>query len=218
VVLNKTSGLRNQVVFDYAYSCIINQKNLKQNPYLLDTISHIYQLALGSATGFRIATQNEPGPVDMLSKIFVDVYGLRYAPTFAYQDYLNVFSDAPDNPIYYSLAYPTLLEFYPRSKKTTSKLNDMENLMYILRKTQAEFMDDSLGIKTTDMIQKIANTAFKGFHFEASSDGSILSTSHLPDSDANLKSVLAGFEGMPFCEASPLLRGAIRVSAKKLEE
>lgn len=218
VALKKTSGLRNQVVFDYAYSCIINQKNLRQNPYFLDTISHIYQLALGNATGFRIATEVAPGPVDTLSKIFVDVYGLRYAPTFAYQDYLNVFSDAPDNPIYYSLAYPTLLEFYPRSKKTSSKLNDMENLMYILGKTQSEFINDSLGIKTTEMIQKIARTSFHGFHLEKSSDGSVLSTDSLPEMDANLNTVLDRFSGMPFSEASPLMRGAIRIAAKKSQE
>lgn len=213
IVQRETAYLRNQVVFDYAFSCVLRTQNLKQNPYLVATLQHLYQLVLGGYTGFRFAVNNESGPVNTLSTLFMDIYGLRYAPTFVYQDYLSVLVDKPNEPIYYSLAHPTLLDFYPRSRMLVSKLNDMQLLVYMLNKTQKAFVADELGLKTTDMYKKIRCASFQGFHSGQSvEDEQILNTQGLLERDECLQ-VLMGQHDKPFNEASPLLKGIVRISS-----
>ncbi|HLX54593.1 MAG TPA: hypothetical protein VKR58_11660, partial [Aquella sp.] len=85
----KTSYLRNQIVSDLALSCALEERNLKPNPYVTDTIKHLFTIWQDGYPAYEIATDNLVMPLAALQDIFVNVYGLKYQPTFLVPGYLN---------------------------------------------------------------------------------------------------------------------------------
>lgn len=205
-----TDYLRNQIVLDVALSCALADKNLKPNPYLSDTVKHLFSMGQGIYPGFKIATNNESGPITGFQEIFSETYGLRYAPTIVVPGYL---SENHLEPIYYSLEAPTLMEFSPKSRKANNKLRDLREIKHIMDSTINFIMEDTLRLKNSPLYQSAKNVIFEYYHSESDKHEEIKLTQEIPQKDNNLKKQLM-ITDKPFCESSTFLRGCVSLIKK----
>ena len=96
---------RNQIYYDIAFSITQKKRNLKPNPYLVDTAKHIFTTAIGAAPGYVPAHNNNALPLDVIQNVYVESYGLRkYSPTIMQPSQFDFQNDKL--PIYYSMQNP----------------------------------------------------------------------------------------------------------------
>jgi len=207
---NNTAYLRNQFIFDVVFSCALEEKNLRPNPYLTDTVKHLYTLAQNTYPGYVLANDSSALPLKGFQQVFKDIYGLRYVPTIMQPEYLN-----RDGALYYSLEYPTLMAFSPRSRKASNKLEDLREIKHILERTQQYFLEEKLKLNDTPLLAIIKKINFDYYHTDNDSYGLIKPTDLLPSVDSILAEQLRLFPDKLFCESSPFLRGCIRISKDK---
>ena len=211
IAWNATSYLRNQVIFDIAFSCALEEKNLKPNPYLTDTVKHLYALGQKSFPGYRIARDNHVVPLDALQKIFIDVYGIKYLPNMIVPGYLT---NDPMNPIYYSLEVPTLMSFSPKSRKTASKLGDLREVRHIMQRTVDYLVEDKLRLHETPLYKLVNDIDFSYFHTDLDMYNETEKTIDLLKLDDNLIFEQDKYRDKEFCDTSPFLRGCVKIAKK----
>ncbi|MCC2625338.1 MAG: hypothetical protein K0R14_1211 [Burkholderiales bacterium] len=207
----KTNYLRNQIVSDLAFSCALEEKNLKPNPYVTDTIKHLTTIWQDGYPAYEVATTNLVLPLKSLQDIFVDIYGLKYQPTFLVPGYLN---SSSAKSLYYSLEVPTLMSFSPKSKKNINKLEDLREIKHIVQRITDYLQEDKLGLKYTPLFKLIDGNTFEYYHTDDDEYHEISKTSLLQKIDQNIVQECKKYD-KPFCDTSPFLRGCIRISIKK---
>ena len=208
---------RNQFYYNCAYSLIQNKRNLKPNPYLADTASHLLTIAMGAVPAYIPAINEEAGPIKKLQEIFIDSYGLKkYVPTIMHPSYFCYESDV--HPVYYSLQNPSTHIFSPKSRKISSTLFDMRELQHVLDIFINELCQQG-NICADSIISEIAkNVSFDFFHNKNDRHHVIQHSRKLNELDARFNTVLANKESgnASFaCDAS-FVRGCIRI--KRIEE
>ena len=60
---------RNNIYYDIAFSRIQKKRNLKPNPYLIDTASHLFTTALGAAPGYAPACDDSSLPLESIRQV-----------------------------------------------------------------------------------------------------------------------------------------------------
>lgn len=137
---DETNYIRNQYFFDVSFSIMKEQENAKQNHYIYDTARHIFDIAVGAFPGLAPTDTTEMLPLDVIQKYLSESYGLKkYIPTIISPNY---FSIENNYPVYYSMHYPTLRLFSPKS--TTNKksvLSDIQDLSRALNKFSKRILD-----------------------------------------------------------------------------
>ena len=201
----KTEYLRAQVLYDVIFSCALEEKNLKPNPYLTDTVKHLFGISQNHAPGYKVTIDNEALPLDEFQKIFVDIYGLKYQPTIMTPSYLS--SDSLGS-IYYSLEVPTLLSFSPKSKKNPNKLGDLREIKYIMDLITEYLKKKRVNLNQSEILKGIN---FEYYHTDYDSYNETLKTSELATIDRNIRANNKKFTA-PFCDTSPFLRGCVRIT------
>ena len=86
-------------------------------------------------------------PISALQKTYTEIYDLKYAPTIAHLSHFDQF-DA-NVPHYLSLQLPNLLAFSSKPKKTSSKLEDLQEIHYVMSRLVDFLLKDELGLKDT---------------------------------------------------------------------
>ena len=208
---SRTAYLRNQFIFDVAFSCALEEKNLRPNPYLTDTAKHLYALVQDNYPGYAIANDSHALPLKGFQQVFTEIYGLRYAPTIMQPGYL---STTPGRSVYYSLETPTLMAFSPRSRKTSNRLEDLREVRHIMERSRHYLLEEKLRLENTPLYHLAKEINFDYYHTDLDPYGAIKHTETLPLVDAILAEQLTQFPDKPFCETSPFLRGCIRASKK----
>jgi hypothetical protein len=129
----RTAYNRNSDYYDITFSLIQKKHNMKPNPYLVDTARHLFTIALGRVPGFSPAIDEESVPLVDLQHAFIEVYCLsQYFPTIIVPK--SYVFEKEENPIYYSLQYPSVYKFSPKSRAVSSTLYDLRELKYIMDK------------------------------------------------------------------------------------
>lgn len=210
-VWKSTSFLRNQVVFDFAFSMAQVEENLKPNPYLSDICKHLYHIGTGSYPGFIIANDDRAAPVSTFQDLFANIYGLKYVPIMTHPGYFM--PDEPLSPCYYALQCPTLLDFSPKSKKVSSKLNDLIELTGIMSCFMSYIVSNKLGLESTPIYKWAKSTGYSYFHTDSESNKNIMPTKDLFKMDNSILNNMNKFSSLSFPENSPFFRGCIRVSS-----
>jgi hypothetical protein len=203
---------RNQFIWNFIYSTIQRKKNIKIDPYIAETVKHLFSMATGAASGFAPAINNIAAPVDGLKDIFNEIYRDKtYQPVFM-QPYI-LGSDGTDRPAYYSLEYPSTMEFSSRSRDDKNKIQDLILIKSLATKYLSELANPSLNVYTTP-IGKLNDTAeFTYFH---STPGyhAIENSKQLPSEDPAFQtSTTDDSRELPINSA--FLRGCIRVTRKQ---
>ncbi len=206
---------RNHVYYDVAYSLIQNKKNLKPNPYLVDTARHLFAISLGAMPGYVPACNDEFLPLSFLQKAFVNSYGLKkYIPTIMQPTHF-VFENTCSDPVYYSMQFPGTVSFSPKSRKVSSTLFEMRELKYILNVFNAELISENNILSDTVMSSVAHNVNFDFFHCQNDIHGTVQDSSLVIKDDARF-SFSSGMaeHGAVFSREAPFLRGCIRISIK----
>ncbi len=205
----------NKAYHDFAFSVIQKKRNLKPNPYLVDTARHLFTTALGVVPGYAPAIDDEMLPLDFLQDAFVHGYNLKkYFPTIMQPTHFSYENDK--DPVYYSLHCPTTYTFSPKSRKVSSTLVDLRELSHIM-----EIFTCELGKKDTvcsdTIMGKIARDIdFKFFHNELDPHGVITNSSSLSGTDNRFENIDQKYklDSAKFAADAPFLRGCISISKK----
>ncbi len=211
-----TAFLRNQVVFDFTISCALETKNLKPNPYLTDTIKHLYGIGVGAYPAFVFARDDSAAPVKAIQQVFADVYKLKYVPSIIHPGYFS--PDDMSSPSYYSLEAPTLMVFSPKSRKASSKLDDLREIKHIMDGVSSYIQENSLGLENTPIYKWVHSVKQEYFHTDPNQEiDHIMNTTQLCQDDRAIKLDAERFQHLDFCHTSPILRGCIRISSAQSE-
>lgn len=209
----KSAFARNKLFYDYAFSQMQQKRNLKPNPYVADTAKHLLTIALGAHPGFAPAIDNSAAPIDLLQKIFLDVYKLiKYPPTFMHPCRFSL--DGLQRAVYYSLTFPTTLEFSPHCRKETNTLHDLQELAHLLNIYLEEIPKDYLNIDDTQFAYVAMNIKFDYYHHRKDREKFAQLTEEMPKSDPNLISCPKGYSNHTFPTTAPFVRGCVKISKK----
>jgi hypothetical protein len=191
-----------------SFAKAICAKNLKPNPYIVDTVKHLMLLTIGTTPGFRAATDDEViMPTKIIEKAYTEVYGLNgYAAIIMHPHILN--SQGSTSPIYYSMAYPTLIEGTPFIRKPCNilmEIREVRTLMQTLQRLLESYEER--------IYEALKNVNFEYFHSDDDRLGEIQNSQIIATSDSIMSAALnTRFKGKKFPSYGPFFRGCIRVS------
>ncbi len=209
----ETAFLRTQASYDVVFSRALAEKNLRPNPYLVDTVRHLYLIGRGCHAGFKVATDDIAAPVSQFQKIFSEVYRLRAMPTMVHLGIIN--QENPNEPIYYSLESPTLINFSPKSRKASNKMNQLREIRHIQKLTTDYILSNKLGVENTPIYDFFNNISYEYYHSDVDKFKELRFSTEIPRLDDALIKEAKKFPNLPFCNASMFLRGCVRISVKE---
>lgn len=207
---------RNRIYYDITFSIIQKKRNLKPNPYLVDTSKHLFATALGAVPGYVPAIDNDSLPIELLQRVFVESYGLKkYWPTIMKPTHFNYENDIA--PIYYSLQHPATRVFSPRSRLISSAINEMRELEHIMSIFIQELSKEA-SLSSDTIIGEIAKSIkFHYFHNTTDTHNVIRSSFDILNIDPRFKATL--FPCVPdsiFASDASFLRGCISIGTTKM--
>ena len=207
---------KNHVYYNIAYSLIQYSNNLKPNPYLIDTACHLFALGTGAVPGYAPASDDSSLPLELLQNAFVEGYGLKkYIPTIMQPHHFK-FEDTLVKPVYYSLNHPSTLSFSPKSRKDSSTLFEMDELMHIVNIFQNELSNDNNILSDTVISEIAKNVEFNFYHNRNSTHDNIIDSDNIIDFDHRFSQKHTKFyaPGATFSSDAPFLRGCIGIKVK----
>lgn len=196
----------------------LSNKDLKFDPYVVDTLKHIIYISTGAIPASTPSTGNdETGPLKAIQMIYEDPkgYGLEeYIATIMHPQY---FSLNKPGPVYYSLQLPTLLESLPRTKKATSIIDNIRDLSELLdcflNNDIKQWSNLTIGDAPLGNITK--NLQVEYFHGDMFAYGDLIKSSlKMPELDQRLKYNPSNEKKRVFASNSSFLRGCVRISVK----
>lgn len=199
--------LIDQSVFDMAFYLAISQKNRKPDPYLSDTIKHLYLMGRGAFPGFVPAATENFLPLSFLEEIFDAEYRLEFAPVMFHLDYLK-----PDNLVYYSLRYPTLFSFHQRKKNHYNNMDDLRQLVEIDSIVRKYLQQDELLIKDTP-VYDLTKVDYRFMHNTSDTDDECHTTDIIQNLDTRIQAKEKQFN-KPFSYSNQLFRGVVSMKHK----
>lgn len=207
----KSAYWRNKLLYDFVFSCIKENRNLKPNPYLADTVKYLLAIGLGEVPGFGIAIDETVAPIHFLQKSYINSYRMKdYIPTLMQPMHFEFKN--PVQPVYYSLQFPTTMEFSPKSRKISSTLQDLRELKHLTEVFLVEAKKGKLHLDGTIIDKLIDTIAFDFFHNKTDKHNEIQLTKHLPKKDSAL---LKCFKNdRQFADNGTFFRGCVRISSK----
>lgn len=213
IIWKKSAYERNDTLYNLAFSRAQANRNLKPNPYLADTVKHLFMMSAGVVPGFSAAIDEMCAPNELLRKIYIESYGLTYNPTI----FLPVHFDIGNKEkfIYYSMTLPTTLEFSPKSRKISSTINELSELKHVMHIYLDEIKNKKLKIEDT-IIGKIADEVeFEFFHSKPDCHGEIKPTYKMTEGDPSLLYCSHNSKIKTFADSGTPIRGCVRIAAKR---
>ena len=209
-VWDNTAYWRNQIFYDFAFSRAQANRSLKPNPYLMDTVRHLFAIGIGSVPGFGVAIDDSMAPVSLLQKIYLENYGLKkYVPTMMHT--VNFDMDTRGRPVYYSMQFPTTIEFSPKSRKISSTMGDLSELRHLIRVFMDELAHGKLEIEDTVFGELADKVRFEFFHNKPDRSAEIHLSSELVKYDPTLLQCLVECENSDFADFGTFVRGCIQL-------
>jgi|GEM_PF-455519 len=192
------------------FASTVRNKNLKPNPYVLDSIMHNIFLANGAIPGFIPANSDELLlPSLSIEKAYEHIYMLKeYAPIVMHPWRLGMMKK--HFTIYYSLSYPTMLEGTPAIRHAPSIISEIRDI-----KTLMQTFEQILKKHSTLTYEIIKGIQFDYFHTEEDRFGQIENSKYLADQDPYIMTCLKRFKDKIFPYQGPFFRGCIRVSKQE---
>ena len=201
----------NYITWQLTFSRIKQIKNIKASPHMLDTVKHLFTLACGEAIGFAPNNENLMMPTQQIQQAYLDYYGINYDPCIMQPTLLNI---TDPKPIYYSLQYPTAVEYSPKSSGGTSTINDLDDLILLISKFTKQITQPTLNLENTilENITKQLDLSF--YHTNPENYDSILPSNTLPESDLRFNTGLVEPGTLEFAKNSTFVKGCVKVDLK----
>jgi hypothetical protein len=187
----------------------VRSKNIRTTAYAVDTMKHLLMLKTGMAPGFRPAGDSEILlPVSTIEQAYTKVYGLNhYAAMVMVPGVLGVNNDY--DPVYYSMAYPTLLEGFTAAGKKNNIMEELRNV-----KTLMITLEEMLKTNDARIFETIKSSRETYFHSDKDQLGEIIDSQAIAR-DKNIAAILEQkFKRKKFPSYGQFFRGCIRISSK----
>lgn len=208
-----TAYWRNHILYEYYLSALQDEKNMRSNPYLTDTASHLLSISSGASPAFEFATDDSVAPVSLLQNIYVSSYSLKkYHPTMLQPAYFA--SDLSNKSVYYSLQQPTTIRFSPKSRQIQNVLFEISELKHIMDVFTKQNSESIFSLSNTPLCNIGLKTHFKYYHSKVDRHGEIEPSSNiLLPSDLDLNQF--GSKNSQFASNGAFLRGCVEISSYK---
>ncbi len=206
-----TAYWRNQQFYDFAISLAQANRNLKPNPYLVDTLKHLVAIVAGAAQGFTPAQDDIAGPISLLQQVYSGMYKrLQYLPIIFHPSAFDG-SLAPGTSLYYSFQFPITMEFSPKSRKLSTTIHELGELKYLLDIFLQELREQRLMLEGTSAKTTLLQAQFDFYHTKSVPHSGILMTEDLENTDKNITHTSHAPPDARFPSMASFLRGCIRI-------
>ncbi len=176
----------------------MSERKLKPSPYMVNTIKHLWAIAMGVAPGFSAEHSALALPIVELQQAMMDVYRLdHYWPTVISSATLK----GPQQTVYYSLAVPTLFHGSTSEDRASSLMVEVRMIKLIMDSLRKNLSDHPI----------VQHTHFEYFHTEKDLYNDIQLSDMIPEQDPNFKQGLDPERA--FCASSAFWRGCIRIQS-----
>lgn len=206
----KTVYSRHKTFFELALSEVQEVRNLKPDPYLLDTVKHIFATAAGGIVGFQVALDEQMLPLTLVQNVYDDIYKIKEHTPIIFQP--GKFDTELRKTTYYSLQFPTTLEFAPRAKKDSSTLHELLELKHIISTFLAEIEKNGLPVEDPMLEKVVQEATFQFFHSKPDKFGEINSSSQLLYVDSSIERNLKNNPTKSFPSTGTFARGCITIN------
>jgi hypothetical protein len=181
----------------------ITARNIRPRQYLVDTIKHLIFMTTGAVPGFAPIENEEAIPAKIIQEAYLNVYLLKsHSPILWVPHHFSL--NQPEDSVYYSLSYPTLLEYSFNPKQAPTIIEDVREIKLLL-----ELLGNRPELQN-DQTYHIVKKAIFGFYTcDTDIEGKITSSADLPLIDRKLSD-----KNRTFPHTSTFLRGCIRISNK----
>ncbi|MBV9575869.1 MAG: hypothetical protein JO149_04525 [Gammaproteobacteria bacterium] len=206
---------RNHNYYNLAYSWIQYKRNLKPNPYLVDTACHLFMIALGLVPGYMPLCDEDLLPFNLIQSAIVDDYGMKkYIPTIIGPQHFYLEKDKL--PTYYSLQFPSTFSFSPKSRKLSSTIFEMRELKHIVNVFSAELYKENNLLADTIISEAARKIEFIFYHNKNDKHNYIQQANEIITHDKRFSAKYATkHEGAVFSCDAPFVRGCISIRIKK---
>jgi hypothetical protein len=202
---------RNQFIWDLAFSLIQERKHMRPDPYIRDTVKHLFTIAVGAIPGFAPALGNEAAPIERLQEVLLNDYRLGYAPIIMQPTFFSLYDEIA-RPVYYSLEYPGAIEFSPSSRATTNKIMILSDIHYLLERCLSALREQDLNVIETPLYDLPHLAKFDFFHTETSNYEAVRNSVNIPLEDAAFLKGAKYCRGQKFPANCSFVKGCIRIS------
>lgn len=136
LLVQNSSYARNKSTFDvlwHFFSKELTEKGRKPNPYVLDTLKHVVKILIGANPGYSpVCTDKTRGPMDLIKKVYLDVYRLNSVPTImAPYHFMVGKNNSP--PVIHSMNHTAMFETIPKMRESDSLITDLVQSESLLR-------------------------------------------------------------------------------------
>lgn len=201
---------RNTFSWQITFSRIEKLRNLKNSAHILDTIKHLFALSTGVFVGFKPSTDDTALPFSLLKNIYLNDYGLEdYAPTF-----MEPAAFTHEDPIYYSLSYPTSVEYSPKATSASSNISDLDELSMVLAKYLKEIRSREFYIEGTPLARVPDSARFEFFHSNPSHYSTVQGIEHLIEADPRFAASQTP-SNPSIAKNGTFFKGCIRISSNR---
>lgn len=206
-----TDYWRNKFIWDFTFSRAEANRNLRPNPYLADTVKCMFSIGDGACPGFKVQRNNDALPLMGLESVYQEFYQLkRYAPLVMALDYLKV-----NQPVYYSLQYPTALELAPRSRRLSSRMEEVREIAHVTQSVCQEMLTGDLNIEGTPIEAMARDVSFRFFHNESDKHGELLRSEEIICHDPEIDAKVHHSKGLAFPHSAPYWRASVQISRER---
>jgi len=205
---------RNKPTWDatFWHTCYEELEKVNRQPqaHIYENVRHLFAMACSAAPGFAPCTDNFSGPAKQIQDIYLNIYGLDKVPTIMRPKHFIL--NASCDPVYYSINFPTRLQFLPRKNNKINLLEDIYQtktlIAYLVR-----LLSNVNQSVLADIIKKVD---FSFYHIQPNNSLGILDTSEIPKNDASFLSFNGESSSLVFKQDSQFLRGCIKLSMSDL--
>lgn len=192
------------------FSSIIKKQNVNWGNYQLETVKHLISLAAGALPSFKAADYSESSaPIKYLQEVFLDFYGISYAPTIMIPTHFTVTQKSPS---YYSINEPSLIE-------STPKTREISNIMQVTREIKMLFdcfFREREGIFKKELLyySLLSTVKFEFIYTKYDPYNLLIQSNNLSEKDPGLLLMPSNYSDRSFCYSNSFMRGSVLISAR----
>ncbi len=210
--MRRSQHEQNSLFFDLAFSRSQSEMNIKSNPYLNETVKHLFGIACGAKLGFKPCGDDSSLPYKLIQDVYHQIYKIYHTPTILVPAKFDFSNKSPD-PVYYSLQSPVVCTFSKKSENDSSAISDLEEIYMILRKHIDDFANKKNYDYQGSLIEKVSKEVqFSLYHYQSQDKRFIFSSKHVIEEDYRFMGSDKRFQGLLFASDSKFFRGCIKIS------
>jgi hypothetical protein len=185
----------------------IADARIKPSPYQLETVKHLTAIHSGSYPGYAPSLMStELAPIKLLQDVYVDIYGLGQAPIFMVPKLWRQ-NTKNKSPLYYSLAYPTVLlgNHLKSPRGFIQEIHAIKQIITLYEQVLLQYIHDH---------QQANFSIMKLHYFHPQESATIHSFNQLTLHDECFMRSAERFKHLPFPAHSIFGRGCIQILSK----